>query len=313
MSSRRHSFEGGLLAVDAQHFRGHFGAAGGIDREDGCRIGPKHPQPPAFPSLPGYRRTPASRSRRHGRSLKRPCAPRPPPPRGPAAGRPLQSADQAALGHVQALPASAPIPGQRPPQHYLSYASRARNIAANRPLGTTFGGRGAHTATRRASLAGHWQRRRQPPRRHRIRRSLTSQSGCSEPRYPGTRIRAREQTAAAPAPRRRCAPRFPGAHARGRDRASPSAAPARQAGPPVPFVAVLAAAALAARGSLFAWNRRTAGRSASQPSGSDAPPAQPAPHPHVQRGLTAASCQPAPRPASHGHDIDSQHPHRPSR
>ena len=47
------SFEGGLLAVDAQHFRGHFGAAGGIHREHGCLIGPEHPQPPAVPVLAG--------------------------------------------------------------------------------------------------------------------------------------------------------------------------------------------------------------------------------------------------------------------
>ena len=54
----------------------------------------------------------------------------------------------------------------------------------NRPLGITFGGRGAHTAIRPASLAGHWQRRRYLRRRHKIRRSLTSQSSCSESSVP---------------------------------------------------------------------------------------------------------------------------------
>ena len=40
------------------------------------------------------------------------------------------------------------------PRTYFSYASRARNIAVNRPLGITFGGRGAHTAIRPASWPG---------------------------------------------------------------------------------------------------------------------------------------------------------------
>ena len=191
----------------------------------------------------------------------------------------------------------------------------------NRPLGITFGGRGAHTATRPASLAGHWQKRTCGSRR------LPGSGAASPPswllRILGTQnLKVRAAAAAPPQPRLHVDDALLGFQVRIRAAAVHRREPFRRPrppeapGPPVPFVAVLAAAGLLPGVPLLAGiavkqaaeRRDRLGQTLhlrSQPRDL-----------HVQRGLIGGqeAAPPAPWPLPHGHATQQrQHPHRPSR